>query len=112
MFTVTQIPTIMDISERWKRQYFIPTTGGWRQIYININRQNSEEIYFDICQAKTLDEVDEAIGNTVWTRNHCSECMISSREPMVSMDINDGEYDHTLCSTCLDLAKATLNQER
>jgi len=99
--------TILDVARRWKEQYFHGEFKGWAEIFLRSNRNiTADQVYLDLMVAQKaglgdLDFADKIIGNSSWTHNSCSHCGVSSREILVSFDVNGGEYSYELCEVCL-----------
>ena len=99
---------IVEVAERWKRQY--STNGHWRELLV-ASARSTVETHAKILACKTLDQVDLIIGNKSWTHNRCSSCSTQTRKKMANFDVNDGEYDYSICATCLRAALDELSEE-
>lgn len=99
------ITSIMDVAERWKQQYCIH--DSWSSVWPEKGPKIPANIVYDdlvslhMYGSTDLDNVDKIIGNNSWTHNTCNVCGTQSRADMIVFDINGGEYEHNVCSTCL-----------
>lgn len=101
---IIQKPTINSVAERWERQYC--RSGVWTSTFSG----PAEITHQKILASTTLDEVDEAIGNTSWTHNSCSVCDKSSRKPM-AMFWAEPDYSGALvCKACLKATRKALKE--
>jgi len=104
------------VSERWKRQYFI--RNQWASVWLKTHTGSAQIIYDQIVEVEQskardkLDKIDKIIGNTCWTYHSCSECRTETREFLISLDVNGGEYNISLCADCLKKALKLLEQAK
>ena len=105
---MTEQDRIADVADRWRRLY---SPNGYWSDRITRKGKTLYEIHAEILACKTLDEVDEAIGNKSWTHDSCSSCSTQTRDKMAVFDVNDGEYDYSICAACLRAALDELEGE-
>ncbi len=93
-------PTIPEIVDRYRRQYQLPD-GSWNKIH----NGDSKTVYETLCAAKSLEDIDAAIGNTSWTRHVCDGCYLSTRKIVFI----GAEGDKGYCETCISEAAYLLS---
>lgn len=98
--------TIKSTAQRWKYQYFTVHGDRWSSTV----KGCAQKTHDDILKCKTLDQVDKVIGNSSWTHNMCSNCYETSRDIMLSTEVNGGEYQMLFCRSCLKKALKILGE--
>ena len=99
---------IKAVANSWQNVY--RRHGYWDERCVSLGKTPSE-IHAEILACNTLDEVDAVIGNKSWTHEICSACSTKTRDRLAVFDVNDGEYDYSICAACLRAALDELSEE-
>ena len=95
---------VATVAERWKGQYC--HLGVWYKRALSFSSEkDAEGTYRAIVKAKTLDDIDNILGNISWTHNYCRICSTFTRKAVIKF--HDGESLHNYCKPCVkDMLKA------
>lgn len=107
-------PNSVPVSERWKSQYYM-YNDGWGSVFLTC-KLTSEEVYKQLLLIEKLnapnmvEQINNLLGGDSWTVLWCSSCKTKTKEPVISFDVNYGEYGYCICKPCLTKALRKLKE--
>jgi hypothetical protein len=100
MKLITTQQMVESVAERWKNQQF-RQKGGWKNVWMP-NRKSqcsSEEIYKELLECKTKEEVVDVMGMYDWVTLNCESCGKQVEELVIFCGESDEPY--SVCKDCL-----------
>ena len=101
-----QSDLLKTIAEDYRKAYF--HDGNFEKCYFG--KAGDHQIHYNLLlNAKSIQEINEIIGNSSWTNLICSECR--NNFPIV-MAFETSDYnDIYLCPSCLEKANILIKEE-
>jgi hypothetical protein len=99
MKILKQSELLKTIAEDYRKAYFYD--GNFEKCYFG--KAGDHQIHYNLLlNAKSIQEVNEIIGNASWTNLICSECGVDST---IVLAFETSDYDDLyLCPSCLEKA--------
>lgn len=105
---ITRAQVVSRAASQWKEMY--EKTTLWTNPFTcknKLNLRTAKEVYEELKEAKTSNEVNTIIGNEGWAKVDCDICDKRDCFAVVSLD-NDNGGSIYVCESCIDKMKEKL----